>query len=516
MNLPKLPIGIQHFDELREGNYLYIDKTEFVYKLLNDGGAFFLARPRRFGKSLFLSTVLELAKGRRDLFTNTWIADKWDWQRKYPIVHLPFAKIDFKELGLRTAVLIELHNICKQYDIIPETESIKQLLGQILTEVSAKHGKIVLLIDEYDKPIIEYLEKSEMAQSIENQKIMKNFYGILKDSGQCLHLTFITGVSKFARVSLFSDLNHLEDLTLDHQYATAFGYTQTEVEAYFEPHIAANLQKFPDLTREMFLQRVKNWYNGYSWDNKTSVYNPFGLLNFFKKGQFMNYWFQSGTPTFLMHLLLGKGETSFENYTVSPTFLDQYDLENIQSASLLFQTGYLTIKNYDENEQIMTLDYPNFEVRDSFYQFLMTYMGQREVDSKITVRDLAKYFRANDLENVYYSIEMVLNGLPYDVYKASNEALFHGLIHILFQYMGLNIESEVHTKRGRLDAMVQTDTHIYIFEFKYNKTTEAAMAQLLKRDYASKYRHLNKKIIGIAINFNKENRAIDEWIVQDL
>jgi hypothetical protein len=196
--------------------------------------------------------------------------------------------------------------------------------------------------------------------------------------------------------------------------------------------------------------------------------------------------------------------------------LEQYHLDNIQTASLLFQTGYLTIKKYHEEDGVMTLDYPNFEVRDSFYQFLMTYLGQRDTDSKITVRELGTAFRNNDLEEVYFIIQSLFNTLPYDIYTKQNEALYHGLIHILFQYMGLNIESEVHTKRGRADSVVQTDTHVYIFEFKFNKSSAVAMQQLKKRDYASKYRHLNKKIIGIGLNFMKETREIDEWIVEDL
>ena len=326
----------------------------------------------------------------------------------------------------------------------------------------------------------------------------------------------VTGVSKFARVSLFSDLNHLRDLTLDNRFATVFGYTQTEVEAHFEPYIAKYLDENPEFTRETLLEKIKFWYNGYSWDNKTTVYNPFGLLNFFDKRQFQNYWFASGTPSFLQYLLLNKGQTNFENCVVSTTFLDQYDLENIQSASLLFQTGYLTIKHINNDNNTMTLDYPNLEVRENFYQFLMTYLGQRERDSKVTVMELNAAFRQNDLEEVYQILCEVFDLLPYDVYKASNEALYHGLIHILFTYMGINIESEVHTKRGRLDAVVQTATHVYIFEFKFNKTSKAAMQQLKKRDYASKFKHLNKKIIGIGLNFKEKNRALDKWVVEDL
>ncbi len=373
MELPKLPIGIQHFDKLRSENYLYIDKTEYLYKLANHGGVFFLSRPRRFGKSLFLHTIAKLAEGRRDLFKGLWIEDKWDWTRKYPVLHFKFASMSFKYQGLNTALLLELQEMCAEYKITPKTDDVKNLFTQLLTELSAKDGKIFLLIDEYDKPMTEYMEAHKIPQAIENQEIMRNFYGALKDAGDCLHLTFITGVSKFAKVSLFSEVNHLEDLTLDHQFATAFGYTQEEVEAHFEPHIQYGLSRNKDFTRERYLEKMKTWYNGYSWDGETSVYNPFGLLNLFKKAQFMNYWFATGTPLFLTHLLLNKGQVEFENCKVTPNFLEQYNLQTIQSSSLLFQTGYLTIKEIDREDGAMTLNFPNLEVRESFYQFIISY-----------------------------------------------------------------------------------------------------------------------------------------------
>ena len=262
--LPDLPIGIQHFHVLKGENYLYIDKTEAVHQLADKGGAFFLSRPRRFGKSLFLHTLSDLALGKREFFNDTWIEGKWDWTRKYPVLHFKFASMSFQGMGLEGAILFVLKAMCEKHEITPKTEEIKALFEQIIREVFAKNGKIFLLIDEYDKPIISYLETYKIPQAIENQVIMRNFYSCLKDCGDCIHLTFITGVSKFARVSLFSDLNHLQDLTLNNSFATVFGYTQTEVEAHFEPYIAKFLTENPDFTREAFLEKVKLWYNGYS------------------------------------------------------------------------------------------------------------------------------------------------------------------------------------------------------------------------------------------------------------
>jgi hypothetical protein len=514
MQSKKLPIGVQTFLKMREGDYLYIDKTEWVHKIADNGGAFFLSRPRRFGKSLFLSTIFELVTGNRALFEGTWIADKWDWTRRNPVLYFKFASMGFKDIGLNDAILLTLKDYCAEYDITPKHEKIHLLFKQLLQELSEKHGKVVLLIDEYDKPIIEYMETHKLPQAKENQDIMKNFYGTLKDAEPYLHLTFITGVSKFARVSLFSDLNHLRDLTLSGEFATAFGHTQTEMEQYFAGHIADFLAENSNYTHESFLQKVKIWYNGYSWDGKTSVYNPFGLATFFQEKAFRNYWFTSGTPTFLLKIIFNQAIFDCEYIETEPLFLEQYSLDNIEFVSLLFQTGYLTIKEM-RDDGTMILSYPNLEVRESMYRFILTEFKHKG-SGGVTMLHLNKAFRENDMDTAFYLLQTVFNTLPYDVYAASSEALYHGLIHILFNYMGLNIESEVHTKRGRADAVVQTDTHIFIFEFKFNKSPEAAMAQLKNRDYAAKFRASGKKIIGIGLNFSDVNRALDEWLVEEL
>ena len=514
MKLPKLPIGVQNFDKLREENYIYIDKTEFVHQLMDDGGAFFLSRPRRFGKSLFLHTMAKLAEGRRDLFRGTWIEDKWDWTRRYPVLHFKFASMSFRDMGLKWAILQELNEFCEKYEIQPQTQDINRLFKQLLTEVAAKHGRIVLLIDEYDKPIIEYMESQTMDKAFENQAIIKNFYGALKDAEDCLFVTFITGISKFVRVSLFSELNHLKDLTLHPKFVTAFGYTQTEVETHFEPHIQHFLQENPTHTRESFLAKVKEWYNGYSWNGKTTLYNPFGLLSFFDSNEFSNYWFSTGTPTFLLKQMFDKNAFDCENIETDRLFLEQYSLENIEFTSLLFQTGYLTIKEKTE-EGNFKLSYPNREVADSMYRFMLTKF-EHKGNGATTLLRLNEAFQKNDLETVFYLIQSFFNTLPYDVYQASNEALYHGLIHTIFHYASLDVESEVHTKFGRLDAAIQTATHVFIFEFKFNKSAKAAMTQLKKRDYAAKFRPSRKTIIGIGINFNEKKRDIDRFVVADL
>jgi hypothetical protein len=520
-----LPLGIQHFEVLREKNSVYIDKTEYVHDLMDMGGAYFLSRPRRFGKSLFLSTIKELAHGRQNLFVDTWIADKWDWSRQYPVLHFSFTSIDFQgEGGLEGGILYELKQQYRLLGVrIPKNLSMKQLFGSLITELHRKHGKIVLLIDEYDKPIIEYLEFDKMPKAHENQDILRAFYSVLKDLGYCLHLVFITGVSKFSKVSLFSDLNHLTDLTMMPSFATAFGYTQTDLEAHFQDYLAHFITKNPQYTIESLLEKIKLWYNGFSWDGTTSVYNPFGLLTFFRHGQFRNFWFQSGTPRFLIERMKLVEKFDWETVTVQANFLDKYDLENTEINALLFQTGYLTIKK--EIADGLILGFPNQEVRDSMYSSLLyTFTSKRE-SSDIAVDKLAKAFDENNLERVEEILQNMFQQLPYDVFPDKmddrenrradlhSEALLHGIIHILFKYLGVKVESEVHTARGRADAIVFAKTHIFIFEFKIGKTAAEAMEQLKTRNYAAKYTESGKKITLIAMNFDKKYREWDEWLL---
>jgi hypothetical protein len=523
-----LPLGIQHFEVLREKNSVYIDKTEYVHELMDMGGAYFLSRPRRFGKSLFLSTIKELAHGRQDLFDGTWIADKWDWSRQYPVLHFSFTSIDFQaEGGLESGILYELKQYYRLLDVeMPENLSMKQLFAYLLKELNRKHGKIVLLIDEYDKPIIEYLELDKMPKAHENQDILRAFYSVLKDLGYCLHLVFITGVSKFSKVSLFSDLNHLTDLTMMPSFATAFGYTQTDLEAHFQDHLADFITKNPAYTVESLLDKIKLWYNGFSWDGSTSVYNPFGLLTFFRHGEFLNFWFQSGTPRFLTQRMKLVEQFEWETVTVEPAFLDKYDLHNVDINGLLFQTGYLTIK--EKQAESLILGFPNKEVRESMYRSLLgTFTAMRD-SSQIAVFKLAESFDANNLERVEEILQNMFQQLPYDVFPDKmddranrradlhSEALLHGIIHILFKYLGVKIESEVHTARGRADAVVFGKTHIFIFEFKIGKTTEEAMQQLKTRNYAGRFSESGKKITLIAMNFDKKYREWDEWLVENV
>ena len=370
-----LPISRQSFRKLREDNCIYIDKTQYIYELCKNGGMYFISRPRRFGKSLLLSTIAEIFKGSKELFESTWIADKWDWTQRNPVIHISFLSVPYETDGLDAGLRYYLLDLYKQYKLRPpKTENIKLLFTDLIKKLHNRGGKVVILIDEYDKPIIDYLEFHKINQAKTNLEVLGIFYGALKDVDEYIRLLFITGISKFTRVSLFSKLNNLSDLTLHPNYATLLGYTQAELEDNFADYLNAAAKKFSHYTKAELLEKIRLWYNGYSWDGINTLYNPFGILLFLDSLDFQGYWFQSGTPTFVAQKILEQGFFQIENVETNINFLNQYSLDNIELTSLLFQTGYLTIKEKSEFGDLL-LSYPNQEVKEAMYTFLMDDMG---------------------------------------------------------------------------------------------------------------------------------------------
>jgi hypothetical protein len=526
--LRKLPYGVQTFLKMRSDDYVYVDKTEHIYRLASETDNYFLSRPRRFGKSLTVSTLKELFEGNRPLFKGLWIEDKWNWSVTHPVIHFSFATLGYKELGLDIALKIELESIAEKYGYIFKTDSYQQQFKELINYLYQQYGKVVILIDEYDKPIIDFLEKQEMPIAKANQKIMKTFYSVLKDAEPYIRLLFITGVSKFSKVSLFSDLNHLTDLTLNKDFTTLVGYTQQELESNFKEHIEA-VMDYQNMNWADILVKMKEWYNGFSWDGINTVYNPFGTLTFLNEKVFSNTWFSTATPTFLINLIREKTIFKYEEQWMSKLALEKYDLDNLDLIPLMFQTGYLTIKQKDITNGDMLLDYPNREVRDGMYQFMLDDLtrNQYQQSSGITVKDLYKAFQKNDLEQVHTIINSIFADLPYPLYEPNrekdkrkeielSERFFHGVIHLVFKYLGMFIDSEVSTSFGRADSVVQTDSHIYVFEFKYNRSGKAAFEQITNNNYADKYRATGKTIIGIGVNFSHITRKINGWVLKEL
>ena len=520
MEKQQLPIGRQDFRTLREDNCIYVDKTQLIHKLCTEGKAYFMSRPRRFGKSLLLSTLQELFRGNKAVFKGLWIEDKWNWSKKHPVLHISFLSVPYETYGLEDGIRIYLLRLYKENKVRPNKNlnldnlDIKTLLTDLIKKLHDKHGQVVILIDEYDKPIIDHLEFNKLDQAKANQEILGIFYAALKDMDAYIRLLFITGISKFTRVSLFSKLNNLTDLTLNPLYSTMLGYTQQELESYFDAYITDTLNFLPQYTRQDLLEKIRLWYNGFSWDGVNRLYNPFGILLFFNNFDFQSFWFQTGTPKFLVKKIEEQGFYLLENVEADVNFLNQYSLDNIELTSLLFQTGYLTIKEKRGDDEL-TLSYPNREVRTAMYTFLIDDMGHTKGGGGVTVRHLRKAFMNNDLTQVQTILAALFGGLTYDVYIHQTieqvEGFYHGLIHILFKCLGLYIQSEVHTLKGRADAVVETPAHIYFLEFKINSDAATAFQQIIDKQYAIPYAADSRLKIGIGINFNTKSRQLDDW-----
>ena len=515
-----LPIGKQNFKGLIEDNCIYVDKTEYIHRLITEGWYYFLSRPRRFGKSLLVSTLREIFEGNRTLFERLWIEDKWDWSQKSPVIQISFAGVDYQGLGLEKAINQALDKCAVGYDIILNHTTNKSKFAELLRELNDKHGKVVVLIDEYDKPIIDFLDETKLPKAQEHREILKGFYSVLKDAESHLRFVLITGVSKFSQVSIFSDLNHLSDISLKEDYALMLGYTQKELEHYFKDYLAEAAKKFK-ISLKTLLKEMREWYNGFSWDGKNTVYNPFGTLSFLSHKDFRNFWFSTGTPTFLAQLMKKQTKFDFENIETNISRIEKYDLENLDLTALLFQTGYLTIKKRNYRNGNILLDYPNREIRESMYDFMLEYLKRRQSNSPAQeiVKDLAVAFQQNNLNRVKDLLESMFGDLPENLYETDDrrsERFYHSLIHLTFKFLGIYIKSEVATAKGYADSVVETPTHIYLFEFKHQETAEAAFEQLIEKNYAQKYTASNKTIVGIGVNFDKNKRVIEGWEVRIL
>ncbi|PID27274.1 MAG: hypothetical protein CR982_05875 [Candidatus Cloacimonadota bacterium] len=348
--MKKLGLGIQELSELIKGNYIYVDKTEIIHRVITTGKYYFLSRPRRFGKSLLVNTVKEIFRGNKELFKETWIYDKWNFEEKFPVIKIDFSKLPYGSIGLEEAISKELDIIAKKNSINFERGETYSEKFLELIEKMGKKNSVAILIDEYDKPIIDYVESSKREKAVENREILKNFYSVIKGSDKYIKLFFLTGISKFSKVSIFSDLNNVTDITIDEEFAEITGYTEKDIVNNYGDYLEIVEKRF-HFDRKRLMDIIKLWYNGYSWDIKSSVYNPYSLISFLRFKEFKNYWFKSGTATFLTKLIKEKGLDVRDYDKLIPipeSALDSYNIENINMSTLLFQTGYLTIKDMIE------------------------------------------------------------------------------------------------------------------------------------------------------------------------
>ena len=497
----RYPIGIQDFRKVREGGYVYVDKTEHIHHILQGANYFFLSRPRRFGKSLLLSTMNELYRGSRELFEGLWIANHWDWEgMQRPVIWLKFSSQGIRTMGLEPGLTEMLKSEARRLNIQLESTSFDLQFKELIQKAS-KRAKVVLLIDEYDKPIIDYLDDTKIAEA--HREILKSFYSILKDSDPYLELVFITGVSAFSKVSIFSDLNNLYNLSLVADARTLLGITQGELEHYFAAPLAS-----------VDKAQVREWYNGYSWGGTEKVYNPFSILSFFQGGgEYSNFWFETGTPTFLIREMKKRSYYIPERIEVSQNKLNAFDLTRLDPISVLFQTGYLTILKYEPEDHLYTLDYPNMEVRQSMEQSLLhEYLEGPIQDPLARVAKLRNALRAGDIEGMVRIINALFASIPYDLWpQQQTERFFHAIIHLTFDLLGTYIRSEVHTSHGRCDALVETADYLYALEFKLDKSATEALQQVFDKGYLNSYADSPKQRIAVGMNFSSEERAVVDW-----
>ena len=511
-----LPIGIQTFEKLRNNNSLYIDKTRQIYELISNGSMYFLSRPRRFGKSLLLSTIKELFKGNKSIFNGLYIYDKWDWDKSYPIVHLDFSVMAYsttEELKLSLNKFMEL--VATDNNIVMDNElALPMKFSQLIKRLREKVGnQVVILVDEYDKPLLDNLNNKKMYPEI--KRTLHDFYQVIKAEDANERFVFLTGVSRFAGLSIFSGLNNLNDITLNHKYLTICGYTQEELEDNFKEYIG-DTSKYLKISYDKTIDMIRHWYNGYSWDGKTFVYNPFSTLLFFDNKEPKSYWFKTGTPTFLIDQIRKKNDlvTFVSNQKTNSNSLEGNASDDIEMITLLFQTGYLTIKKREQKEDNTiqySLDFPNMEVRKAFLNSLIKEYSHKElVEVDEINRNIAKALEEKDPNNLQKCLTELFANIPYDL-TTEKESYYHSLFLLTMRLCGFEVEGEIHTDKGRIDALLKKDNNIVVIEIKYGKEkstkkmVKKAMDQIKKKKYYEKY-GWNNNVSLLAIAFGNNNK----------
>ncbi len=507
----RLPIGVQTFRKLWEDNCYYVDKTAYIERLLAEGTHYFLSRPRRFGKSLFLDTLKELFEGSEELFEGLHIHGGRDWSVRHPVVRLDFSGGDYVDPeGLRRNVMAQLGRIERREQVVTDTTG-PERLGFLLEALHRKAGqRVAVLVDEYDKPILDAMGAPEIADA--NRRFLRSLYSNVKFAEAHVHFTFLTGVSKFTKVSVFSDLNNLTDITLDRRYSAICGYTEDDLDAVFAPELVG-------LDRE----QVREWYNGYRWRGTERVYNPYDVLLLFDSREFKAHWFETGTPAFLMEKLLERrvSSVSLDKMVGTEELLSAFDVGNIGTEALLFQTGYLTITAEEElgGKALYRLGYPNREVRQSLNEQLLRHLVHDTAQQTANSIRLARLLQAHDCAGLKELFHAFFASIPYQWYTnnamSDHEGYYASVFYSYFAALGYEIAVEESSSRGRLDMAVRAGGHVYLFEFKVVELAPpgAALAQLRERGYADKYRARGEPIHLIGVEFSRETRNVTAFEV---
>lgn len=520
---PKLPLDVHAFEIMRNEYYVYVDKTRHIAQMLREGRFYFLSRPRRFGKTLLVSTLKCLFQGRKELFEGLWIAEQsnWDWQT-YPVILLDFNQIPGNSPDeLRSGLLYQLQQVAASYEVQVSSTYVELGFQELIQRLFQKFAQpVVVLIDEYDKRIIDHLGKGEreLGNARGNRDVLKSFFGVLKGGaiGTMLRFVFLTGISRFSKVSIFSELNNLLDLSMLDTYADVLGYTQEEIQHCFQAELT-DLAAAWQLSQEQVLARLAEYYNGYRFtERNVRVYNPFSFLRACWQQKIQGFWFESATPTFLINVLKERryNVPKLEGLQVSQTVFTTFDLDRLQPEALLFQTGYLTIR--DVQRGIYTLDYPNQEVKTAFTEALVLAIApDADIEISSHILRLREELEQVDLDAFFTTMRAIFASIPYDIQAKRDEAYFHTMFYLVMAASGVTVHSSVLICDGRIDLLVELPAAIYIIEFKCNQSAQAAIQQIYAQRYADPYRSRGKPIRLLGINFSTDARNITEWTVVD-
>ena len=503
------------FEDIITGGDLYVDKTDFLHKLVSiNKGIFFLSRPRRFGKSLSVSILKNIFKGNKELFKGLKIYDlAYDW-KSYPVINLNISKTNCSSAqSLNEGLCILIQNSAKELHIELSERTDSGYLFSELIEKAKEIGKVVILIDEYDKPLVENIYAPHIE---EIRQVLENFYINIKASDEYLRFVFMTGVTKFSKVSVFSKLNNLEDISMDERFATMYGYTQEELEQYFGERIDELADK-NKIDRTEYRTSIKQWYNGFRFhEDAITVYNPVSVGMFINKnGRFSNFWFSTGSPSFIFDVIKKQQLDFFSTINdYIPDFeLDSFDVTNMQAAPLLLQTGYLTIESaqYRFNRLKYKLNFPNLEIEIAFEHHLLGMLTEQNIQKVSTeIERMQEALYSNDTKELHHLLYCHLAAIPY-AHRSNMEENYQNILFSIFRLLGADVHNEVHMNKGRIDCVIVNHDHIYIFEFKMDLSAESGLAQIKEMGYVNPYLNSGKPITMIGINFSRKKRNIVEW-----
>ena len=517
MSEMKFPVGIQSFEDLRNKGFVYIDKTAFVYQLVDTGKYYFLSRPRRFGKSLLMSTIEAYLSGRKDLFEGLALEKLETEWTQYPILHLDLNSQKYDTPEALTEVLDE--TLTKWETVYGSNDAeigLGRRFGGVMQRAYEKTGRqVVVLIDEYDKPLLQAYGNDDLLNDYRGT--LKAFYGNLKSCDKYIKFALLTGVTKFGKVSVFSDLNNLMDISMDLRYAPICGITEGELHDYFDNEIQL-LAEAQKMTVEETYAKLKEDFDGYHFhEDAEGMYNPFSILNTLAKRQFRDYWFETGTPTLLVDMLRNC-DYDLAALTSEEVTTDVLDciFDNDNPLPVIFQSGYLTIKSYDKEFNTFTLCYPNREVKEGFIRFLLPYYTQNKRHNTFDLRRFVQDLRGGRVEEFMTRLQSLFADTPYLlVHGGDRERHYHNVIYLLTRLMGFYVKTEYQTAAGRIDMVLETSDYVYVMEFKLNGSAEEALQQINDKGYALPFLSSGKKVFKIGINFSAETKSIDRWAIEE-